>query len=160
VRGRGIEIKTFRQLADDADRERKIYDLEWKLLEDVPGSEDLTQVPFEKWREDIIESPMFLPDGYFVALDGDRYVGMSNLWANRATDALNTGLTGVRRSHRRMGIATAMKVRAIAYARANGHPTIKTGNESNNRPMLSINERLGFVPQPAWVTLRKVLREE
>jgi GNAT superfamily N-acetyltransferase len=117
-------------------------------------------VPFEKWRKDIIEDPMFLPDAYFVALDGAEYVGMSNLWDDRASDHLNTGLTGVKRSHRRRGIATALKVRAIAYAKANGHPLIKTGNEVGNRPMLSINQRLGFVRQPDWITLKKVLREE
>lgn len=156
----GIEIRTCRELKTDPDRDHKMYDMEWELLQDVPGSEDFTRVPFEKWCEDIIEDPLFLPDAYFVALDGGEYVGMSNLWDDRATDALNTGLTGVKRSHRRRGIATALKVRAIAYARVHGHPLIKTGNEVNNRPMLSINERLGFVRQPDWITLRNVLREE
>jgi mycothiol synthase len=160
VRRGGIGVKTLRELEGDPERDRKVYDLEWELLQDVPGSEELTQVPYDKWHEDVIESPMLLQDAYFVAVDGGEYVAMSNLWDDRASDALYTGLTGVKRSYRRRGIATALKVRAIAYARANGHPTIKTGNEVTNRPMLSINERLGFERQPDWITMRKVLREE
>ena len=33
-------------------------------------------------------------------------------------------------------------------------------NESNNRAMLAINEALGFVKQPAWIDVVKVLRED
>ncbi len=62
-----------------------------------------------------------------MAVDGDEYVGMSNLWDDRASDALYTGLTGVKRSHRRRGIATALKVRAIAYARAHRSPAHQDG---------------------------------
>ncbi len=159
LRAQGIKITTFCQLEGDPERDRKIYDLEWEVLKDVPDSADLTQVPYDRWHKDIIESPLFLQDGYLVALDGSQYVGMSNLWDDRVSDALNTGLTGVVRSHRHRGIATALKVRAIVYARAHGHPVIKTGNEVNNRPMLSINERLGFVPQTDWITLRKLQGE-
>jgi len=159
LRAQGIEIKTFRQLEGEPERDRQVYDMEWVLLEDVPDSADLTQVPYDRWHQDIIESSLFLQEGYFVAIDGGEYVGMSNLWESRASEALNTGLTGVARSHRRRGIATALKVRAIAYARAHGPPVIKTGNEVNNRAMLSINERLGFVQRTDWITLRKLLRE-
>ena len=37
-------------------------------------------------------------------------------------------------------------------------PLIKTWNNSGNRPILAINERLGFVRQPAWIQFRKVLQ--
>ena len=31
-----------------------------------------------------------------------------------------------------------------------------TENDATNAPMLAINERLGFVKQPAWIDLLKV----
>ncbi|MBN1678920.1 MAG: GNAT family N-acetyltransferase [Anaerolineae bacterium] len=155
----GIVIKTCRELANDPERDRKLYDLEWILDQDVPGSEDLTRTTFERWKNDILDSENFLPDAYFVALDGDEYIGMSNLWADRASDMLFTGLTGVKRDYRRRGIATAMKARAVAYGKANNNSIIRTFNEVNNQNMLSINERLGFVKQPDVIQYEKTLRD-
>ena len=85
---------------------------------------------------------------------------MSNLWSTPAMNEIYTGFTGVKRSHRRMGIALALKLRGIAYAKAHGHPVIRTNNDSTNKAMLSINERLGFVKQPAWITFIKTLKDE
>jgi hypothetical protein len=36
---------------------------------------------------------------------------------------------------------------------------IKTWNDQKNRPMLSINEAMGFEKQPAWIAVEKRLRD-
>lgn len=154
----GIGIKTMAQLQnEDPDWKRKVYDLEWECLQDVPTSDPLTRRSMEQFERTILNNPRLLPDAWFIAVDGEQYVGLSVLWRNLATDSLlNTGLTGVVRSHRRRGIATALKVRAIEYARCHGADEIDTDNEENN-PMFQINLQLGFQPQPAFVDFEKQL---
>jgi len=51
----------------------------------------------------------------------------------------------------------ALKLRAVAYAKERGFREIRTWNDSINRPMLAINEALGFAKQPAWITFGKDL---
>ncbi len=67
---------------------------------------------------------------------------------------LHTGMTGVLRSHRRQGLATALKVHAIQFAKAYGAKAINTSNEEHN-PMFQLNLALGFAPAPAWLDFEK-----
>ena len=154
----GIEVSTLRELSErDSNWKRKLYELEWECLQDVPHTDEFTKQPFELFEKRTLGSPSLLPDAWIVALDGDQYVGLSVLWKNLATDdLLETGLTGVVRSHRRMGIATAMKVAAIQYAQAQNVKGIVTDNEENN-PMFQLNLQLGFRPKPAALDFAKEL---
>lgn len=156
----GIEIRTVRELEADPERDRKLYDLDWALDQDVPSPEPPTRVPYEEWQK-VWQRSNLLPDGWFVAVHDGRYVGTTNLWSLQATpDTLETGLTGVLRSYRRQGIATALKLRAVAYAQSRGIREVRTWNASNNVGMLSINIALGFVRQPASIDFVKHLKEE
>jgi GNAT superfamily N-acetyltransferase len=157
VRADGIEIVTLDELRErDPDWQRKLWDLDSSIHEDVPAPEPHARQSFESFLASL-GAPGFLSDGYFVALDGERLVGLTHLLRAKADrDTLGAGLTGVVRSHRRRGIATALKVKACEYARSVGAKAIETGNEESN-PMSVLNAALGFEPLPSWLVYKKTL---
>ena len=160
VAEQGIEIKTVAELESDPNRDRKLYELEWLIDRDVPSPEPPSKVPFEEFQK-VWERKNLVPDAWFVAIDNGEYVGMTNLWTSQANaKLLYVGLTGVTRSHRKRGIAMALKVRSVEFALQKGFSEIRTWNETNNQAMLGINNRLGFVRQPAHIEFMKVIREE
>ncbi len=155
-----IEIKTVAELTSDPNRDRKLYELEWAIDQDVPSPEPPMKAPFDEFQK-VWERTNLVTDGWFVALDNGEYVGMSNFWLSQADpNLLYVGLTGVVRSHRKRGIAMALKLRGIDYAQKKGIGEIRTWNESNNQGMLGINNRLGFVRQPAHIDFVKEIRAE
>jgi len=152
-----IELKSFAELKADPERKRKIYELHTTLDRDVPMVGEYTKPSFDRFAEVHWEHERFLADGFVVAVHKAEYVGMSELYRSEADDNLHTGLTAVLSSYRRQGIALALKLQTIAFARSFGAPQISTWNALNNRPMLAINEKLGFVKQPAHIDFVKVL---
>ena len=76
----GIAIQSLAELADDPDRDGKLYDLEWALFQDTPGVDLDYRRPFDQWRREEIENPLLPHEGYFLALDGADYVGLSHFW--------------------------------------------------------------------------------
>ena len=156
----GIAIKTLRELEDVPGHWDKHYQMTRELIADVPSSEPHTPVAKEVWQKRLQENPDLQRDAYLFAVQNGEYIGVTMLYSSQGNDDLYTGLTGVQRDARRQGIALALKLRAIAWAKAQGRPLIKTWNEQNNRGMLGINERLGFVKQPPWLDMIQVWKEE
>jgi GNAT superfamily N-acetyltransferase len=161
VAAQGIVIRTLAELRDsDPAWAEKLFELDWTVALDMPSADTLTQPTFDHWYHQIADSPNWLPEGWFIAIDGDRYVGESCLWRKQTGGDLNVGATGVLREYRRRGIALALKLRACTFAKAYGCHEMRTENAQSNRAMLSINERLGFVKVPAWVWYAKQVGED
>lgn len=156
----GFEFKSIRELEADPERDRKLYALELAVERDMPSSEPYTGYDFEHFVKRYLQSPDLSPDSWLVALKDGEYVAVSTLWKAQQSPDLYNGATGTRPEWRRRGLALALKVRNILWARREGYAQIKTWNDSVNRPMLSINERLGFRKMPAWITFRKDFAEE
>jgi len=160
VRASGIAIVSLPELqARDPDWKRNWWVLDCALAKDVPSSEPVTPQSFEQF-ERWMSNPNLLPETYFIALDGDRYIGATGLHKFAADPAkLINDLTGVLREYRRRGIATALKVHAFVAAQRYGAEMIRTNNEEHN-PMYLLNLALGFQPEPAWLEYTKQFADE
>lgn len=156
----GYEFRSYTDLADDQDRDQKLYEMVSVARRDVPSPEPLTDLTFEQWKKGL-DRPQFFPEAYIIALKDGQMVGMSAVWKTDEADVLETGLTAVLREHRRAGVARALKIRSLAAAKAQcGYRKVKTWNATTNAPMLAINQWLGFVRQPAWIAYSLQLHPE
>ena len=156
LEGEGLQFLSLPQLREQVpDWKPKLHELRWEILADVPSPDPLTKDTIERWEKEVLHNPRLFAEAWIIAVDGEDLVGYSNLWKLPAKpEKLDTGLTGVVRSHRRRGICTAMKVKAFSSAKKIGATLIETENEENN-PMYQINMTLGFKPQPAWLDFQK-----
>lgn len=90
---------------------------------------------------------------FFLARWGSRYLGMTHLAQGETEKHLQQGDTGVHTEWRRQGIATLLKLHAIAYAQENGYDSISTYTANPN--MLALNERMGFEQEMVEVRMVK-----
>ncbi|HYG59177.1 MAG TPA: GNAT family N-acetyltransferase [Symbiobacteriaceae bacterium] len=153
VQEQGIVLRSLPELQAQAGWEARLLELYNAIQVDIPDIDPATPLSPEQFDQTYLGSGSFLAEGHFIALDGGRWVGMSSLWKRSEFGTLSTGVTGVLQGYRGRGIAMALKMRGIAFAREQGVKVITTYNASTNRPMLSINERLGFTREPAWIHL-------
>jgi len=155
----GIKISTLaEEEAKGPDALRGIYELDQACWADVPLPVPYTRVSYEQWEAKQLKNPSQLSSGYFIASDGSRYVGYSNVWrSDKEPGTLLQFMTGVRREYRGQGIAMALKLRVIDLGIQNGYDKIITMNDSDNAPMLAINTKLGFKRETGWITMEKNL---
>jgi mycothiol synthase len=153
----GIEIVAFPAIDSPAARE-ELYRATVQIWRDMPHEphvnwEDPTLVTFTRT---IFERSSVLLDGFFVARDGDRIVGLSYL-ARRPDGDAEVGDTGVLRDYRRRGIARVLKMMVTRYATEHGIKRVHTDNRADNAGMLAINRELAFVTGEQIVIFEKTL---
>ena len=112
--------------------------------------------------EQVLGDEYFLWGGTQIALDPktDTVLGFSGVYHGARDGWLDQWLTATRREARGRGIALALKLRVAKYALELGYKTIRTDNDTRNAPMLAINDKLGFVRQPALISVVKFYRDD
>ena len=160
VASNGIEITT---LADERTRDcealRRLHEFLNKVKGDDPQRQPYTPQSFAatvQW----MERPFVLPDACFIAKDGERYVGFSDLiLLETLPGGASFDFTGVAREYRRQGVATALKMRAIEYARRHKYSSIRAWATASQTAAMALNEKLGFQQSFCYITVEKCLKE-
>jgi len=116
--------------------------------------------PFEDFVKSVIERPEWRPDLHVIAAKDGEWIGKCHVVPKLEFPTVGMQwLTGVLKAHRGHGVATALKVAAYRHARAAGVLVMTTENNADNAPMLAINRKFGFIPEPSVVVYNRVLRE-
>jgi RimJ/RimL family protein N-acetyltransferase len=122
-----------------------VYAVDLEATRDIPATEPMNVMPYEDWRQHVLEHPLFAPEGSFIAMVDGVAAAVSLILVDdngRATSMF----TGTRREYRGRGLALAAKLASIEWASGHGVTRLFTTNDERNAPMLAINRRLGFEP--------------
>ena len=103
-----------------------------------------------------LDSPTFEPRATTFALRGDELVGLTLADVNGSGIGY-TFMTGVLASARGSNLALAMKLRAIDVLTKRGVKLFGTTNDKDNVPMLTVNRKLGYDPEPPNIRMKKAL---
>ena len=156
---KGVLIKRLSELGETPETRRRLHALFGELRQDVPRSEPATPIGYEQFEKLFLQAPDFFPEGLFLAMHQGEFVGMTMFWKGEQNEALHTGLTGVKRAYRGQGLATALKVKALTFAKTLDIPKVYTDNDTKNVEMIAVNAKLGFERQPAWISLRRTIED-
>jgi mycothiol synthase len=153
----GVRIATYQQMQFACiDAPRRLYDLDAELWRDVPFGLTGNVPSYERYLREELEDPNFLPEATFIALAGERWIGLCALMTGPG--CLLTSMTGVARDWRGRGLARWLKLHTIRYALENGCQELRVFNDDINDAMLGLNRSLGFRVAAVEVRYRKQLQ--
>ena len=152
LEAKGIKFYDSRdQMLDFKNHFEKLEALEWIIDQDIPIPDGIehTRMPFKQWEKVCLD---FYNNSYgvdIVAVKDGQYIGSTCLAVYPKSEPKKawTENLGVIKEFRRIGLATALKIKAIESLLNKGITEIRTDNEENN-PMYKINVALGFKPVP------------
>jgi GNAT superfamily N-acetyltransferase len=145
------------RLAAVRDRPRDLHALFNEAHLDAPTDDEHRDVDYDEWQKLTWENPLLDFELSSVVLHGDRPVAFAWLLADREGGRAAHELTGTLRAYRGRALARLAKLAAIRWSAEAGIHTLLTENDSENAPMLAINERLGYRPTIVLTEMAKEL---
>lgn len=136
----GVDLRSLASL-DPHD----VYELDAEAMQDVPGEVAMDDVTFEQWLGDCWRHPDTDLEASVAAVVDDRVGSFSDLRVGSGGRAV-TDMTGTLRAYRGRGLALMVKRATLANAARQEVRVVLTENDETNRPMLRVNDKLGYRP--------------
>ena len=155
MKSSGIELITLERWHDPR-RFEKLHAVNELMRQDTPHIAPVLPQTLEDFMTRV-EAPSTPPDRWWIALDGGEPVATSYLAYPPVRGIVWTNFTGSHRAYRGRGIARAVKLQSLAQAVELGVTEVRTDNDSTNKPMLHINETLGYERMPGYAGFEKRL---
>jgi ribosomal protein S18 acetylase RimI-like enzyme len=153
----GIAFMTYAEMGDTEENRQRLYELNKMLSATIPRDQPQAFVPFDSYVKGRLASKHMPHEGIFIALDGDQWVGMTQVSLEEGV-AFNQ-MTGVLPQYRGRGIAQALKLLLIRFVADNDRPIIRTFNDVTNPSMIAVNEKAGFRQGERFCRVRRRLLE-
>ncbi|HEY3510009.1 MAG TPA: GNAT family N-acetyltransferase [Kribbella sp.] len=133
----GIELVSL-----DAVDPRAVYEADTIASLDEPSDSPLDAVEYDRWVEEIWDSPSLDRSLSVAAMAGDEVAAFTVV--ETAVDRMWSGMTGTVPAYRGKGLAKLVKSVALRKAAAAGITSAYTSNDDSNAPMLAVNNWLGY----------------
>ena len=152
----GIEVRPVK-----SEHLRAIWEAEVEGFKDHWGEWQTEEGDYERW----LNRPIFQPDIWQVAWDGDQVVGMVRNFISEAENTRYGRLRGytedisVRRAWRKRGVARALIARSFALLKELGMTEAALGVDAENpNGALQLYESMGFKQDKVYTSYRKPLK--
>lgn len=113
---------------------------------DEPGEVSMDGIPFDEWKARVWDNPDQDLEISTVALVDGVLAAATFMEVNRESARAWTTFTATLREYRGRGLAKLVKSRTLREAAAAGVTQALTANDFTNKPMLAVNDWLGYQP--------------
>lgn len=135
----GIQLVRLHEVTEEA-----LYAADVAAATDEPGETPTQPTPYSLWRHEIWDEPGLDRDASIAAVADGEIVSFSLVL--RDGDRMWSDMTATVPAHRGRGLARLVKYAVLRRAAASGVRAAYTSNDEENKPMLAVNERLGYRP--------------
>ena len=143
----GFRFFSLAEAGLSEENKHKLYEVNRASALDNPGNGGIFP-DFYAFSKNVFDASWFRADTQIIAAYADHWAGLSAIGIYKEDENAYNAFTGVLREYRGRGLAQALKLQTILLAKREGIRYIRTNNDSKNAPMLAINRKLGYKPEP------------